>query len=145
MLKTDSEFLFLVLYSLPPPSLGTTESFGRDDDDVWAGKSNGSGRYGGTYRALSAECHAIVELAKGPGQAVAFQSQRRKHPMGLQWLVLLWIIRRDYSGEALGDTSKASLQGKMTDDGVPGERKANAFLYDLTLDYTHTQTGACLS
>lgn len=79
--KTDSEFLFLVLYALPPPSLGTVESFGRDDDDVWAGKSNGSGRYGGTYRALSAECHAFVEVPKDPGQAVvAFQSQRRKHP-----------------------------------------------------------------
>lgn len=94
-LKTDSEFLFLLLSAFLPPSLGTAESFGRGDDDVWAGKSNGSGRYGGTYRALSAECHAFVELPKGPGQAVAFQSQSRKHPMGLQWLVLVWIIRRD--------------------------------------------------
>lgn len=81
----------------------------------------------------------VCGIAQGPragcgGIPIATQETS----IGSQWLVLLWTIRRDYSGEALGDISKASIQGKMTDDGVPGERKANAFLYDLTLDRTHT-------
>lgn len=135
-LKTDFDFLFLLLYAFPPTSLGATQSFGQNDDYVWARKSNGSGRYGGTYRALSAECHAFVELPKTPPGRL-WHSNRNSGNTTVAWTCVDTPER--LFGEALRIMFlRLVCRAKRTDDGVPGERNANAFWCDLTLDTTHT-------